>query len=100
MAMTFVQGRDVVIVLDEENVERIQHADPFELDMEKMGTYTLGFPLRIFVCYARKDDPRMKELIERKDVLGLRAYLARGFKVRPGDHNGRYTHVRTMEGEK
>lgn len=100
MALSFVSGRDVVIVLDEENISRIQDADPFELDMAKMGTYTMEFPFRIHICYARSDDQRFKELIEQRDMPELLKYLSRGFKITGRDFDGNYTHVRTMKAGK
>lgn len=98
MALTFVRGKDVVIVLDEENVERIGKNDPFMLDMAKMGTYTVEFPLRIHICYARKDDAVFKEYIEQQDMDALLTYLSRGFQVRDGDYDGSYKHFATIKG--
>lgn len=99
MAMSFVVGDRIVIVLDEEKIERIQQADPFELDMRKMGTTTLAIPFKIFICYARKDDARLEELIRKQDIDGMLNYLARGFRVTASDHDRGYDLYAKMKRE-
>lgn len=93
MAMAFVCGNTIIIVLDEENVERIQANDPFDLDMKKMGTITLPIPFRISICYARKDE--QQKILAMRESEGVEAtlkYLSRGFKVTASDHDRPYDH--------
>ena len=91
MAMAFVAGNTIIIVLDEENVERVQANDPFDLDMKKMGAVTLLVPFRISICYARKDE--QEKILATKASEGVEAvlkYLSRGFKVTASDHDRPY----------
>jgi hypothetical protein len=97
MAMAMVIGGNILIVLDEENIERIQQADPFELDMRKMGTATLAVPFKIHICYAKKDDPMVKELTEKGDLSELLKYLSRGYKVTASDHDRGYDNYATLK---
>jgi hypothetical protein len=91
MALSFVLGNTIVIVLDEENIERVQQNDPFDLDMRKMGTVTLKIPFRIPICYARKDElPALKGFLDANDIEGLLKYLSRGFRVTASDHDRGY----------
>lgn len=91
MGMAFVVGNAIVIVLDEENIERIQENDPYELDMKKMGEFALPIPFQIHICYARKDET--EKILKMKDAEGIGAvlkYLARGWKVTASDHDRGY----------
>lgn len=91
MAMAFVAGNTIIIVLDEENVERIQANDPFDLDIKKMGTITLPIPFRISICYARKDEQqKILAMKEREGIEAALKYLSRGFKVTASDHDRPY----------
>jgi len=90
MALTLVVRGEIIIILDEENIERIQQADPFELNTKKMGTTTLAIPLKIHICYARSDDAILKRLMESQDLEGVLKYLSRGFKVTSSDHDRKY----------
>jgi hypothetical protein len=97
MALSFVCGNTIVIVLDEENIERVQQNDPFDLDMRKMGTVTLPIPFRISIAYARKDElPTLTKFMEAKDIEGLMEYLSRGFKVTASDHDRGYELYHTI----
>jgi hypothetical protein len=91
MAMAFVVGNTILIVLDEENIERIQANDPFDLDMKKMGTMTLPIPFRISICYARKDEQeKIVAIREKEGIEAVLKYLSRGFKVTASDHDRPY----------
>jgi hypothetical protein len=96
MALTTVVGRDILIVLDEENIERIQQNDPFELDVRKMpSTVALPVPFRVVICYAKKSELQViAELAKRGDQKALRDYLYRGFKVETGDSDDQYTKLK------
>lgn len=98
MAMAFVAGSTIVIVLDEENVERIQANDPFDLDMQKMGTMTLPIPFRISICYARKaEQQKISKLREEGGVKAVIKYLSRGFKTTASDHDRPYDRYETVK---
>ena len=91
MAMSFVVADTIMIVLDEENVERIQEHDPFDLDMKKMGTVALPIPFRISICYARKDEQEKIMAMKEKEGIGaVLKYLSRGFKTTESDHDRPY----------
>lgn len=90
MAISFAHRGRLWIVMDEENVERIQQRDPFDFDSSKSpGILTLRLPLQITVTYARKDEmPKIQELCANADELVK--YLSRGFKVTGSDHDRPY----------
>lgn len=76
------------IVLDEENVERIQQHDPFEFDAHKAGMLALRIPLKVVVAYARKEEHETIAAIN--DPNAVVKYLSRGFKVTESDHDRPY----------
>jgi hypothetical protein len=85
MALSFSYRGRLVIVLDEENIERIQQADPFDFDGRKVPTVlTLAMPLQITVAYATKAElDKIVAMQQHPDLL--MEYLSRGFKVTETD---------------
>jgi hypothetical protein len=83
------QGR-LWLVLDEENVERIQQNDPCDFDGRKApGVLALRVPLAVSVAYAKASEmAKIQELAENPSELVQ--YLARGFKVTASDHDRPY----------
>lgn len=90
MAISFAHNGILFIVLDEENVERIQAYDPFEFNGSKVPVpIALAIPLRVVVAYARKDEmAHLEQLQATPDELV--EYLGRGYKVTASDHDRGY----------
>lgn len=85
MALAFSHQGTLVIVLDEENIERIQQADPFDFNSGFIGEpIAFAIPLRITIAYARKDEQE-KIVALQSTPDKLMAYLARGFKLTESD---------------
>lgn len=90
MGLSFAHQGRLWIVLDEENVERIQQHDPFDFNSRKApGVLTIALPLQVTIAYARKDEmSKIQELCA--DPSELVKYLSRGFKVTASDHDRPY----------
>jgi hypothetical protein len=85
MALSFVLQGWLVIVLDEENVERIQACDPFEFNCAKVPMpVALALPPRILIAYARKDEQQKILAMQAHPDLLLK-YLSRGFRITDTD---------------
>ena len=98
MALAFARG-DLYVILDEENIERIQQNDPFELDLAKMGSaVALTIPFKVRICYAKKSEyEQLQRLLEKGDFQQVWGYLARGFKITASDHDRGYDKYGTLE---
>ena len=84
MALVFSAAGTLYIVLDEENIERIQQFDPFELPPAwTRQLQPLKIPLDIVVCYAKKEE---QAFIQSLTVPELVKYLRRGYQERASDH--------------
>lgn len=96
MAIAFAHDGRLWIVLDAENVERIQQHDPFEFSGAKVpGVLALRVPLQIAIAYATVSEmPRIQALMS--NPSGLVKYLARGFTVTATDHDRPYDAYDTL----
>lgn len=85
MALVFAHHGTLYLVLDEENLERVQQHDPFDFDQRTTGgTLTLGIPVRVVVAYAHREEHA------KISAMGTTAeavtYLRRGYREMPSDH--------------
>lgn len=86
MAMTFTHQGKLFIVLDQENIHRIQQNDPFEFDQRmamRAGPTALRFPLQITIAFARVDElDKITKMATTEEVV---AYLQRGYQITGSD---------------
>jgi len=80
MSLAFSYNGRLVIVLDEENIERLQENDPWEVDLARSTVpMALIFPFKIMIVYAKKDElAKIEAMREFPDAL--MKYLTRGYK--------------------
>jgi hypothetical protein len=85
MALIFTHQGTLYLVLDEENVARIQQNDPFDFDQRvTSGLNALRIPLAVVVAYARQDEQaKIAALGSSAEVVN---YLRRGYRELPSDH--------------
>ena len=102
MALLLTVAGRIVIVLDEENVERVQNYDPCEIDYALSPvTATLRWPPKVVIAYARREEyPVIRAFGEAKDLEGLWKYLNRGFELRPSDAQRTQPYEDLMAGPK
>ena len=80
MALSFTYQGKIVIVLDEENLERMQQHDPFEFNQRQVPTPTaISIPLQIVIAYANRDE-YLKILGMTEFPDAVMQYLFRGYK--------------------
>lgn len=88
MALAFTHHGVLWIVLDEENIERIQQNDPWEFNQRQVQTVmALHVPLKIRIAYARKDEYAKLMAIQEYDAEEVIKYLMRGYKITASDHD-------------
>lgn len=76
----------IMIVLQDENIERMKEYDPAELSLPLLsGPFLNVLDLRdIIISYATADDyQKVTELCRRREPHKALKYLSRGFKFRP-----------------
>lgn len=85
MSLVFAHDGVLYLVLDEDNVERIEQHDPFDFDQHAAGLpMALRFPIKVVVAYARKDEQATIAAMEGgADIV---AYLRRGYRETATDH--------------
>ncbi len=76
----------VIIVLDKDNVRRMQEADPGEAILRDCGKQLVNPTL--LLCY-EEDSPAFRRAIQTNDLPALVKFLQRGWRFRPdkGDHD-------------
>ena len=91
MIMIPIESKDhehdaLIIVLDKDNLSRMQQADPPEIELRRCGK-TLINPA-ICVCY-QDPSPEWNRIVQGGNLAGMIEYLQRGWKFRPeqGDHD-------------
>jgi hypothetical protein len=85
MSLVFAHEGTLYLVLDEENVDRIQQHDPYDFNQHTAGVpLSLRFPLRIVVAYARKDE--QAKIAAMGSNAELVQYLRRGYHETASDH--------------
>lgn len=86
MALVFTHHGALYLVLDEENLDRIRHYDPFDFHQASTdGSFVIRVPLTVVVCFAKQSEQRMiADLMETPEALV--AYLQRGYHELPSDH--------------
>lgn len=78
----------VVLVIERENLERMQEADPFDLQFAKYrGHLPIDYPLKqVDLIIAYEEDMNAVMRFHKEDNLpGLMKYLERGRHIQPGD---------------
>jgi hypothetical protein len=85
MSLVFAHQGTLYLVLDEENIERIQQHDPFDFDQGTIGdSVTLRIPVSVVVAYAHRDEQaKIAAMDSPADVV---RYLRRGYREMPSDH--------------
>lgn len=84
----------VVVVADEENVQRLNERDPIDIDIKKFGPPFADLKIaRLLICI--EDEAGIKKIGELKaknDITGLIDHVLRGWKFRPerGDSDKPY----------
>jgi hypothetical protein len=94
MGLAFTHAGALYIVLDEENVERIQQNDPFDFHQRSaLGmSLALSIPLTVVVAYARKDEHA--KIAAMPTTAEAVAYLRRGYRETASDHERSVTALR------
>ena len=86
MAFSFSRNGVIVIVLDEENIERIQRNDPFEFDGAKMpGPISVALPIKLVIAYVPKADMPKVIALREQGIDALASWLFRGFEFTTTD---------------
>jgi len=85
MALVFSHEGILYLVLDEENLERVQQHDPFDFNQRTVrGGLALTIPLAVVVAYARQDEQAtIAAMASTADVV---KYLRRGYRETASDH--------------
>jgi hypothetical protein len=85
MSLVFTHQGALYLVLDEENVERIQQCDPYDFNARTISEpMTLRMPISVVVAYARKDEQaRIAAMPSTGEVV---RYLRRGYRETASDH--------------
>jgi hypothetical protein len=98
MALCFSHQGILYLVLDEENVARIQQHDPFDFNQGLIGgPITLAIPLSVVVAYARADEHALITTMSTTDVV---KYLRRGYQETASDHERSVTaRIRPVQGD-
>jgi hypothetical protein len=75
----------LIMVLDEENVERLQQNDPIDFTMGRSPVpLVLTLPLKLMITYAKKEElAKIEAMVEFPDELIK--YLRRGYKETAAD---------------
>lgn len=84
---------DLVIVLEDENIERLKGYDPGEVDISKLGPFSNLRVRRIQITYANPEEVKLIGLCNtRGQLAGILNNLSRGWKFRPelGDNDMAY----------
>lgn len=85
MSLVFTHHGVLYLVLDEENVERIQQHDPYDFDAQASAVpLALRIPLVVVVAYAAKEEQDKIAAMESSEDLV--AYLRRGYRETATDH--------------
>jgi hypothetical protein len=78
----------LVIVIEPDNLERMESADPVTLKSKQLGGLLLPVEhpdnLRVIVAFERESG-RVYEFLQRQDRGGLLQYLMRGYELRGTD---------------
>ena len=88
---------DVLVVLDDDGIERIKRRDPAEIVSKKFPPEFRGLRMRnVGITYAEENE--IEEILARVrsgDIAGVLRYLTRGFKFQPekGDTDEPYQSV-------
>lgn len=83
MAIAFAHDGVLHIVLDEENIERIQANDPFEFNSQyALVPLTITVPLRVSISFAKKDEYESFKAMSEKEIL---THLYRGYRFSDTD---------------
>jgi hypothetical protein len=88
MALGFTHDGTIYIVLDEENLARVQQHDPFEIDFSLGNPGPMAIPPRIAIAYARRDEQDTLTAMK-DDVPALIRYLFRGYRYTETDASRR-----------
>lgn len=79
--------RHIVVIIEKDNLERIEKHDPITLDtVAKGGLFMTGHPLHTSLMIAYEDGEgvrTVKDLAEKKDTTGILKFLTRGFTFDP-----------------
>ena len=87
MAMAFSHRGALYIVLDEENIERIQQFDPFDFHQAAVPpgeALSLAIPLTVVVAYARREE--QATIAAMTSTTEVVKYLRRGYREMASDH--------------
>lgn len=94
---------ELVVVLEDENIERIKRYDPAQFEMEKVTEDGERIGLaRLTIAYASPADLLwIRELVERGKNGEALKFIARGWEYRPdlGDHDGKPVPLAKKAGE-
>jgi hypothetical protein len=78
----------LVVVIERDNLERMEHADPITLRSARFGGVlgTIEYPdnLRVIVAF-ESDSGHLYEFLQRQDKNGLLQYLMRGYELQSKD---------------
>lgn len=84
---------DLVIILEDENIERLKGYDPGEVDISKLGPFSNLRVRRIQIAYANPEEVKLIGLCNTRGQLAETLNnLSRGWKFRPelGDSDMAY----------
>lgn len=81
---------DLVVVLEEENLDRMKEADPAEIRWEQLGAFAAYKPSVVRICYGDAATCQgICKLMERGKVMEAVELVSHNWKFRPeaGDHD-------------
>lgn len=76
----------LVIIVDGDNIDRLQHFDPISVELRKAGKHLVN--PTVHICF-ESDMRNLNKYIQINDMNGMLKYLGRGWQYRPdkGDHD-------------
>ncbi len=81
---------DLIVVLEDENLERMREYDPAEIKWRDLGKFSQYRPKTIQIGYGTSEDvKKISELSQQGKVAEAIKLVSRGWKYRPeaGDHD-------------
>ena len=85
MALVFAHLGTLYLVLDEDNLARVQQHDPFDFNQRTIGEpLALGIPISVVVAYARQDE--QAKIAAMPSTAEVVTYLRRGYRETASDH--------------